>query len=470
MRYNLTIITFLLALSAAVYPASAQDTLTLSHKEFLSIVTRYHPLVFRYRLQNDIAKAEIQKSRGAFDPLLQGKDAAKTLDATRYYEESNIALDIPTWYGVALNGSYHTLEGERLDNSETFGGLYQFGITVPLARNLLYDKRRAVLEQAKNALMMTAAEQKILTNQLLLEAENVYWNWVKEYDNFLLQSKAVNINRERLKLVIKTYQYGERAAIDTTEALSQLQGFELQQQSAYLHFIKATQDLQLFLWRENQEMYPLTQAIIPSVKLTDTEAYTIFPLLLQEIDSKKTDRHNAIVYYLQKQRILESERRLKWQGFLPKVDFTYNFINKENYKAAYFPLFSNNYQYGIKLEIPLFLRQARSDYKIAQTKILQNQLDMRYKTQELLTKISTYKNEVVNYSNQLSIAQQNIANYERLLNAEVIRFNNGESSLFIINTRENKLVEAQEKIIELRTKFLQAYNQLKWMNENFSGN
>ena len=40
-----------------------------------------------------------------------------------------------------------------------------------------------------------------------------------------------------------------------------------------------------------------------------------------------------------------------------------------------------------------------------------------------------------------------------LVKAEESRFNNGESSLFLINARENKALEALEKLIELKTKY-----------------
>ncbi|MNY32551.1 Outer membrane efflux protein [compost metagenome] len=158
---------------------------------------------------------------------------------------------------------------------------------------------------------------------------------------------------------------------------------------------------------------------------------------------------------------------MKWQSFLPKLDFTYNFFNKENYQPNYLPLFDNNFQYGLKLEIPIFLRQARADYEIAKLKISQNQQDFQFKTREVSTKIESYKNEVSNYFTQIDIMSRNLNNYQRLLNAEETRFSNGESSLFLINSRENKLLEAKEKNLELKTKFLQSYNKLKWLNENF---
>ncbi|WP_326980899.1 hypothetical protein VUJ46_11310 [Chryseobacterium sp. MYb264] len=59
-------------------------------------------------------------------------------------------------------------------------------------------------------------------------------------------------------------------------------------------------------------------------------------------------------------------------------------------------------------------------------------------------------------------------NYQRLLYAEETKYSNGESSLFLINSRENKVIDAQEKFISIKTKFLKSFNKLKWMKENFS--
>lgn len=445
----------------------AQDSLKLSHQEFLNIVKNYHPLALKYQLQNKIANAEITKARGNFDPVLAGKLGEKNIDGTKYYEQKNVELGIPTWYGIDITGSYNYLDGEKLNNSETKGGLYQFGVTIPLAKNLLYDKRRAMLDQAKFGLKMTEAEQIVLTNELLLDAENTYWDWVKNYEIYKLQKSAVEINRKRLELTKKTYEFGERPAIDTVEAASQLQSFELQERNAYLNFVKSTQELQMFLWKDKQELYEIAQLIFPSSSLDEHSGYSDYEFLLQNLESKLLQNHASLEYYLQKQNILESERRLKWQSFLPKIDFTYNFFNKENYKSDFLPLFDNNFQYGLKLEIPIFQRQARADYEIAKLKISQNQQDSQLKLREVNTKIETYKYEVTNYFSQIDISAKNLNNYKRLLNAEETRFGNGESSLFLINSRENKLLDAREKNIDLKAKFLKSYNKLKWFNENF---
>ncbi|MCD0478862.1 TolC family protein [Chryseobacterium sp. LC2016-29] len=446
----------------------AQDSLKISAAEFINVVKNYHPLALKYQLQNRLAEQEITRARGGFDPVLAGKLGEKNIDGTKYYEQKNVELGIPTWYGIDVHGSYNHLDGQKLNNSDTKGGLYQFGITIPLAKNFLYDKRRAMLDQAKFGLKMTEAEQAVLTNELLLEAENMYWEWVQNYEIYKLRSEIVDINKDRLKLTRKTFEFGEKPAIDTIEALSQLQSFELQQRDAFLSFVKSTQQLQMYLWKDDQQFYELSEMIYPSENLNEHLAYSDFEFLINDINSRQINMHRSILYYDQKQNILESERRLKWQSFLPKVDFTYNFFNKENYSADHLPLFDHNFQYGLKLEIPVFQREARANYQMAKIKLDQNQLDTNMKIRELDVKIETYKNEIQNYHTQIDLSRNNLLNYRKLLYAEETRYSNGESSLFLINSRENKVIEAQEKFISIRTKFLKSFNKLKWMKENFA--
>jgi hypothetical protein len=49
-----------------------------------------------------------------------------------------------------------------------------------------------------------------------------------------------------------------------------------------------------------------------------------------------------------------------------------------------------------------------------------------------------------------------------MLKAEETLFENGESSLFLINSRENKVLEAEKKLIDLKTKCIKTIYALQW--------
>jgi outer membrane protein TolC len=56
----------------------------------------------------------------------------------------------------------------------------------------------------------------------------------KNYEILKLQKENVELNKKRFELIKKTFSYGERAAIDTVEAESQLQSFQIQEKKLIL--------------------------------------------------------------------------------------------------------------------------------------------------------------------------------------------------------------------------------------------
>jgi outer membrane protein TolC len=77
-------------------------------------------------------------------------------------------------------------------------------------------------------------------------------------------------------------------------------------------------------------------------------------------------------------------------------------------------------------------------------------------------KVRNYYNETFQLQNQLDQYQQNYVAFNTLLRNEELRFTNGESSLFMINSRENKVMETQEKLVELRIKYFKSYYAIQW--------
>ena len=63
---------------------------------------------------------------------------------------------------------------------------------------------------------------------------------------------------------------------------------------------------------------------------------------------------------------------------------------------------------------------------------------------------------------QLRLQQRATANYQRLRDGEQTRFDNGESTVFFINSREASLLAARQKLAELQTKYAQTQAQLRY--------
>jgi len=70
--------------------------------------------------------------------------------------------------------------------------------------------------------------------------------------------------------------------------------------------------------------------------------------------------------------------------------------------------------------------------------------------------------ETVNLQQQIIALQTTLNGYESLLRAEYLKFQNGESSLFLINSRESKLLEIAEKLVMTRIKYFKAQFASEW--------
>ena len=64
--------------------------------------------------------------------------------------------------------------------------------------------------------------------------------------------------------------------------------------------------------------------------------------------------------------------------------------------------------------------------------------------------------------NQYNLNTKSVDNAKRLLDTELARFEIGESSLFLVNTREIKYIELLLKGYELKTKFFKTFVALNW--------
>jgi outer membrane protein TolC len=85
-----------------------------------------------------------------------------------------------------------------------------------------------------------------------------------------------------------------------------------------------------------------------------------------------------------------------------------------------------------------------------------------YKRRQTENKIRTYQNECNSIHQQLKVVQNMYSNYQNLLTSEELKFAQGESSLFLVNSREIKLIEVQQKQVELTVKYYKAKYAVEW--------
>lgn len=451
MRNKLLALLLLFSLAA-----SAQQKV-FTEEAFVEVMKQYHPLLRQAALDVQIARANVTSAQGKFDPRLEINQGRKDFDGVTYYNEQENILKVPTWYGVDLYAGTETMRGDKLNNERTKGSISFVGVSVPVVQNLVIDKRRAALQQARIFTQQSEQERRAAVNDLVREGLIAYWNWWEAYNSYQLVQTVLQNAETRMRMVRTTVQLGDRAAIDTLEALTQIQSFQVRSSELLAQLVKTSLELSTYLWKDGDEAYQLPEDAVPQV-WNNTQQLSADSLLVQG------NTHPELLQYNFKLNALAIERRLKFQSLLPEVNLKYQQLGKgtDFAKTINGTWFNNNYRFGVSLAVPLRLSEGRGEYTKAKLKLEQTRLQQANKQVQVRTKIRQYFTEWQQTTNQISVQQQNAANYLALQRGEEVKFQNGESSLFLINARELKTLEAQQKILELQAKNRKALASVKW--------
>ncbi|WP_173427041.1 TolC family protein [Kordia jejudonensis] len=432
----------------------AQNTLDsiMTLNEYLGYVKTYHPIVKQANLIINESEAKLLKARGAFDPKLEVDYDRKKFKNSEYYDKLNATFKIPTWYGIEFKANFEENTGEFLNPefSVPTDGLYSAGVSVSLARGFLINERMAMLKQAKLFTQQAKADQQLLVNEILYEASITYFNWLKSYRNKEVYSSFLSNASMRFDGIKRSYREGERAAIDTLEARLTLNTRKLSLEKARIKYIKSTLELSNFLWLNDNTPVELQDNILPDVQ-TVASVDDVLQVTGFDNEDFDVDAHPKMRSLDFKYESLQINTRLKRNMLLPQIDLQYNFLSQTPDNIGTFN--SANYKSGINISFPLFLRKERGDLRLAKLKLQDVEFERATTRVTLKNKIDAVTQEIESYNVQNRLTEELVADYQVLLDAEERKFFLGESSLFLVNSREAKLIENTIKAIELENKF-----------------
>lgn len=450
MRFILTAV--LIGFSVIGFSQTEDLSNVLRFDEYLGFVKKFHPIVKQAELVIDESQAKLLKSRGAFDPKIEVDYNRKKFKNTEYFERLNGTFKIPTWYGVELKASFDDNSGQYL-NPEAFvpdDGLYSAGVSVSLAQGLLINNRMAALKQAKLFREQAKADRDIYVNNILFEASLVYFKWLQAYNELTLYETILVNAQLRYTGVQKGVEVGENAEIDATEARIAVNNRKLGLEQSKVKLMKAALELSNFLWLENNIPVELQSNIIPDVN-TEPIVDATFNINQLRDQDMLLDEHPKMMSLGYKLESLEVDKRLKANKLLPKINAEYNFLTETPDVARTFN--TAEYKGGLNVSFPLFLRKERGDLKLAKIKMQDTEFEINATRVSLENKITALRQELESYITQNEITTEMVSDYQRMLQAEERKFQLGESSLFLVNSRESKLIDGQLKAIEIQNKF-----------------
>lgn len=429
----------------------------LSLTELHQIILVEHPMVQRANLLPKQAQSLIMMAKGSFDPVVAGDFSQKTFKSKTYWTFSDAYFKIPTWIGADIKVNWQQNSGDFLDQSDQTPrtGLNYAGIALPIGRGLLIDQRRASLMQAKSFLEQNQAEQAAMVNKIMLQASKDFALWYTAYKSFLFINDAYILANQRADQVKQRVVLGDAAAIDSVEAVVAAQQRLLERTAAQLELYLNNVNISNYLWKDNQPIQ-IEPSVYPIFNTENTSA--LLPDSLLNAIKFARETHPNLQKIRFKGEILETERRLAREMLKPQLNLEAGILQQN-------PVFSqtltsnfiqNNYKLGASAYIPIFLRKERGKLNLSNFKIKENDLELSFGYQTIQNDLRMAFEQIKTLEAQLQLAQRMISNYETLRNGEKIRFDNGESSVFLINAREAKLLEAEVKYAELQGKLQKA--------------
>jgi outer membrane protein TolC len=227
-------------------------------------------------------------------------------------------------------------------------------------------------------------------------------------------------------------------------------------EDANLKLAKSKLALATYLWLENTIPLELSDNLIPEENLDTTIQETLKTNDLLNSEFSITD-HPKINSLQNKVYILNVDRKLKANTLLPKIDLGYTYLSEPN---AFDNYRFEDYKVGVNFYFPLFLRKERGDLKLAKFKVQDSKFALELETLQLTNKIKAQKTEIQSLQKQRAFIKSLVTDNTLMLTSEERLFSFGESSMFLINSRENNLVTAQLAAIALENRFFVSNSEL----------
>ena len=451
-------LTLLLIVMAAWCHGQADSITVLTREALLQLVIDNHPAVKQAMLRDRIAEATERSARGAFDPRAEAGYAEKTFEDKLYYGLLDAGLRVPTWFGAEFFAGFEETDGAfaNLQERTPADGLLKAGANLQLGQGLFIDRRRAELQRAFAFRDLAEGEKRQLLNDIFHDVLSDHIDWIVAYRHMRIAELAVSRAEVRTNAVRNSFIGGDRPAIDTLEALLQLQDRQMRLRDAQIGLQNAGLVLSNHLW--DPYMRPLE--LLPGV-LPDT-----LDLIAPEADpdpeqliARAMEEHPRILEFQGQLQQFEIDRRLRSEMFKPQLDLNYTFLANGGLIAGEDATDFNgsDRRWGINFSMPLLLRKERGQYALATLRLTEAEMGVERVRQEIRTTIGRSYNEVALMRGQVRLGQQMVDNYRALFQGESSRFQSGESSLFLVNQREIALIDSRLQQVDREARLRKAY-------------
>jgi len=459
MRTIMLIVFILIGLNLQSAAQNVDSTLT--YKQFIDRVINFHPLSKIADMEIDQARALLLDARSGFEPEIRANGDSKTIDSKNYWDKRSAEVSVATPFAAKLKSGFETADGDFLnpENNTAESGQWFTEVELPLLRGLLTDKRRIQLRKAENQLEASRAQRRNLQNRLLDNATSAYWNWQLAWNRVTLTEDLRSLALERHQGIVTGFRNGDFAAIDTLESYNQWLNRSQQLRDARISEINTRAEMAAYLWAEEMQPAELPDNYKPNDKAVNPDLLDDLIKSFDPWDLANQLPQAEIARLKRDNKALEN--RLARENLKPELNLSWKQFAASDFGGGAVDI--NDNQVALTFKVPLFLRSSRAQAQSSKIQLNNAELMLKQKLRELSLQVQAQFNEVRQLQKQSEISNRIAENFLQLARAEEREFGMGESSLFLINQRENKYQEARLKAFQVQAKLNSNMYKLYWL-------
>lgn len=425
--------------------------------DVLRSIASTYPMLTIAELDRSIARAQHLIAQGSFDFNLR---AGGSINELGYYQNRRLDAGFQqhtTFMGATIAGGYAvsggnfpSYYGSRATREH---GEWTGGLNLPLLRNRAIDDRRAALQ--RTAIGRDLADFNVEKQQIdyTYAAAQAYWAWLAAGQRYRYAQEVLEIATLRQSILVQSAELGEIPMINVTDNQRAI----LQRQSTLLSAERGVQQtaiaLSLFLRDAAGNPYiPRTNQLpqqFPAPARVGVE-------LIEEASATAMGRRPEMQVLENRRKQVEVDAALARNQLNPNLDLklSYNQASGDPRGVLRGP---EELLAGLDFSLPVQRRQATGRVQEAEAKLAQVRAQEQFQRDSISAEVRNALLAVQLAYDRLVLLQQEVAVATQLQQLEKERFDLGDSTLFLVNLREEATFDAELRVVSAREEYFRAW-------------
>ena len=440
---------------------SSESSLRLA--EVVASVERHYPLIEAAQQDQQAAQAELLSARGGFDPSLVARAEGSPLG---YYQNGRFDLRFeqptPLW-GTNFFAGYRASVGKFADydgklETNQYGEL-RAGMSLPLWRNGSIDRRRAAIKRAE--LGVSVSQTGVVAQRIdaIRLASLRYFEWVATGQRLALAKQLLELAQGRDQALAIRVERGDLPQIDRVDnqrALLQRQGLLV---SAQRSLQQATIELSIYLRDAQGEPLLCDTSRLPArlpapsgPSLSATGAMAVEVAGSYDLQALRRDVELALRARPELQRLqlqrqqLQVERDLAKNQMAPAIDV--QAAVSQDFGPGSETREKTTVDAGVVIDIPLRNRVNRGRVSVAESGMQRISAQQRLQRDRIFAELADVRSALLAASARAQLAESEVQVARDVEAAEKTRYELGDSTLLLVNLREQATAEAALRQID----------------------